>query len=207
MSRSVAEHEARHVLAAAIALQRLAPARYKDAEVTVKIGKDEGSVVIEIGDVIADPRNLELSQQVAALAAVGPAAKTPDALDLLRRKAWDEVVQAGGLSHADVELIAKSHVADASLACAHVVAGVQALEQRLGLLGFHRLGKALQDASSQAFFSWQLAELVPQGAAAAAVKEAAQRLDDLLHPNTALKRIKARTAAQERVAADKEGKQ
>lgn len=196
MSRSVSEHELRHVLAGAVALQRLAPERYKDAEARIKISATAGEVIIEVGDVIADPRNLELSQQVAALAAVGPAAKSDDALDMLQRKAWDAIVEAGDLSRADVELIARSALPDPSLAAAHAVAGVQALQARLGLSGFYKLAKSLRDASNQAFNTWRLDELVPQSAARSAVREAAERLDDLLHPNAALKRIKARTEAE-----------
>lgn len=196
MSRAISEHELRHVLAGAIALQRLAPHRYGDTTVTVKISKDAGEVVAEVGDVIAHPADLELSQQIAALAAVGPAAKSADALDLLRRKAWDAIIEAGGLSRADVELIAKSNLPDPSLACAHVVAGVQALEQRLGFAGFYKLAKSLRDASNQGFFSWKLSELVPQGAAAAAVREAAERLDKALHPDDPIRRIKQRTEAE-----------
>ncbi|SDG33704.1 hypothetical protein [Alloyangia pacifica] len=204
MSRAISEHEARHILAAAVAVERIAPARYKDAEVSIKISATEGEVIVEVGDVIADPRNLELSQQVAALAAVGPAARADDALDLLQAKQWDAIVEAGDLSRADVELIARSALPDPSLAAAHAVAGVQALQARLGLAGFLKFAKTLRDSCNQAFNTWRLDELVPQSAARSAVREAAERLDDLLHPNTALKRIKARTEAERLV---QEGKQ
>lgn len=207
--RKIAEHEAHHVLADAAAVCLLAPDRYADALLTIKVTADEGSVALEIGDVIESQDNLHLTRQCLALGSLGPcAAAGDDVLKMLKAQDWDALVAAGELSEADVTIFAQSNLPDPTIQVVRTLLAVGQLKRRIGLSGWNRLGKLLRDAHNQAFHDWRLAELVPEKAVRAALREIEPRVQEFIGAQSDGERviasIKARTAAQEAVEQDHE---
>lgn len=174
------QHELRHDLGAAIALQLLAPHRYGAAMVQLYTHGANPRTLVTVGDVENNPPNMELSQQVMGLAALGPAAPMPGVVEAIKAQDFLSIAKGARLSDADLELLnhAKGH--DASVKMARVLLGVGALEVRLGVVKFQRLSKLLRDGCNQGVHEWPLSELVPQAIAQDALERAAAKLSELM---------------------------
>lgn len=203
MTRSQFEHECRHALAGAVGVQVLAAARYGDATCTIKVSHTEASCLIEIGDIADSLGDRHLSKRVMSLAAIGPCARSDDALRYLRNSQWQELAEVGELSEADVTLLQDSDLPGLAMSCARTIAACQALQRHLRLAGWTRLTRLVRDWSATGLGPMPLETLAPQRAVRMALEEGDRVLERVVDSRSdgerAVARIVERTRAQQEV--------
>lgn len=203
MSRAKYEHEVRHALAGAVGVQILAPQRYAETTCTIRVSGDEASCLVEVGDIAASLGDRRLTKRIMSVAAIGPAARSENAIAYLRNGQWSELAEVGELSEADVTLLQDSDIPGHVLSCARAVAACQALQRRLRLTGWTRLTRCCRDWSNGALGAMPLETLVPQRAVEQALIEGDRVLEGIVDSRSdgerAVARIVARTKAQEEV--------
>ncbi|AWI84276.1 hypothetical protein CEW88_11620 [Alloyangia pacifica] len=200
MTRAIASHEVLHALAGLVVVELRYPSRWPDVRVTLEINPSSGSCLIEVGDVIDDAEDRHISQQTAAIAALGPCAEAEDAIKLIHAEDWQALGEAGGLSIADAELLSRAQMPDLPLLATRTIDAVRALKRGLGAARWQRLCRAARDMSNDKLGSLTAEELAPRHRIQAAIRQAGEELAPLLGAaspgRVQVDRIVARTEAQ-----------